>query len=280
MASGSTEFIDVTTADAFLAEIWSMEALIARESKLVFGKNINRDFQKEMSKGDTLHVPGISNMSARQKTAAAAVTYETATESNTDIVVDQYYYAAFAVEDIISVQQSQNLRARYAPKLGYALALQEDDSLAALIDDFSQTVGTLNTDLTDDNLIRADQYLNDADVPEDGRVIIVSPAQKAGFLKMDKFVNKDYREGGAVSTGKLGSIYGYEIFVSTNVDGANGSGHDCALMHREAIAEITQMKPKAESARDIDYLCDKVVLSQLWGVKEMRDTSGVWMKGL
>lgn len=280
MATGATEFIDVTTADAFIAEIWSKEALIAREANLVLGKLVNREFRKEMSKGDTLHVPGITNLAARQKSANTAITYETVTETNTDIVIDQYYYAAFAVEDIISIQQSQNLRGRYAPKLGYALALQEDDTLAALIDAFSQNVGTLATDLTDDNLIRGDQYLNDANCPEAERVIVISPAQKAGFLKMDKFINKDYREGGAVATGKLGQIYGYEVYVSTNVDGDNTNGHDNGMFQREAIAAVTQMEPKTEAQRDIDYLCDKVVASQLWGVKEMRDDHGVWLKGL
>ena len=35
MATGATEFIDVTTADAFLGEVWAKECTVAREKKLV-----------------------------------------------------------------------------------------------------------------------------------------------------------------------------------------------------------------------------------------------------
>lgn len=46
----------------------------------------------------------------------------------------------------------------FAPKLGYALALQVDDTLAGLPDNFTQTVGTLATGTTLQNIIRAVQY--------------------------------------------------------------------------------------------------------------------------
>lgn len=279
MATGATEFIDVTTADVFLGEIWAKEATIAREANLVFGKCVDRKLEPQIKKGQIIHLGNISNLAAQSKSANTAVSYETVTETEVNLTIDQHYYAAFAVEDIIKIQSMQDLRMRYSPKLGYALALQEDDSLAALVDAFSQTVGTLATELTDDNVIRADQYLNDANAPPDERFIVVSPAQKAGFLKLDKFVHRDYGREEAVTKGKLGGIYGYDVLVSTNVDGTNAAGHDNAMFHREAIAAATQIEPKVVSDYDIDYLCDKVVAQQLWGVIEVRDDHGCCMYG-
>ncbi len=275
----STEFIDITTADVFLGEIWSKYATIAREANLVFGKLVNRQFEPELQKGQIIRIGNISNLSAFSKSANTAITYETVTETESTITVNQHYYAAFAVEDIIKKQSMQNLLERYSGKLGYALALQEDDTLARLVDSFSQTVGTLATALSDDNLLRADQYLNDANAPQSERYIVIAPAEKANFLKMEKVVNNMYGGTSSVKTGAIGELYGYQVFVSSNVEGDNTSGHDNGMFHREALAIVTQIQPSVYSQYDIDYLCDKVVAQELFGTTKVRDDHGVWMKG-
>ena len=279
MATGANEYIDITTADVFLEEVWARECRIARDQKLVFGKLIDRRFEKELQKGQIIRIQDISHLAARAKSANTAITYETVTETEVTLTVDQYYYSAFAIEDIIKVQSAQDLRMRYTPQLGYALAVQEDDTLAGLVDNFSQTVGTLAVPLTDDNLLRADQYLNDANAPVEGRVIVISPAQKAEFMKLDKFIHADYSNSDVVKSGRLGSIYGYEIYVTTNVEGDNSAGHDNGMFQKDALAMVAQRTPGMESQRDIDYLCDKVVASDLFGTVEVRDDHGVWMKG-
>lgn len=275
-ATGTTEFIDVTTADVFLNEVWAKEATIARESKLVFAAHVDRSLESELKRGQIIRKQEISNLAARSKTANTAITYETVTETEGTVTANQYYYAAFAIEDIMKIQASAELRAKYSPKLGYALALQEDDYLAGFPDDASNSVGTLATELTYDNLVRGDQYLNDADVPPEDLALIISPAQKAGFLKLDQFIHKDYQD---IRTGILGAWMNYPIFVSTNVEGSNAAGHDCVMMHKDAIAHVAQMEPKVESQRDIDYLCDKVVASELYGSSILRNNHMVWLKG-
>ena len=140
MATGATEFIDLTTADKFLGEVWAKEVTIARESKLVFAKLVDRTLEAQLKKSQVIRKQEISNLAARAKSANTAIVYETVTENEAVLTVNKYYYAAFAVEDIIKVQSTQDLRMRYSPKLGYALALQEDDDLAAMVDDFTQTV--------------------------------------------------------------------------------------------------------------------------------------------
>ncbi len=278
MATGTTEFIDVSTADVFLEEVWAKEATVAREEKLVFVPNTDRRFEAQLRKGQIIRIQEISNLSARSKTANTAVTYETVQETEATITVDEYFYAAFAVEDIIEIQSSQDLRSRYSPKLGYALAEQEDAAVAALIDDgtITQTVGTLAAELSYDNLVRADQYLNDANVPEGDRVIIISPAQKAGFLKLDQFIHRDYAD---IRQGLLGSWMGqYPIFVTTNVDGSNSAGHDSVMMHKEAIAHVSQIEPTVKSDYDIDFLATKVVAAELYDHTIIRADHAVWMK--
>ena len=285
MATGATEFIDNTTADVFIPELWSMEAIVARENQLVFANLVDRKFEKGLSFGDTIHVPGVSNLAARTKSTNGAVTYETVTESNTDITIATHEYAAIALENITRVQNNRDQLKLYAGKLGYALALAVDDVLAGLVDNFSNNVGTLAVELTDDELLRARQYLDDADAPQESRVMVVSPAQETGLLKLDRFVHNDYESvhGPGRETGLekayVSSFMGMPIYRSVNVEGTNSAGHDNGMFQKEAVALVMQIAPKTYHQFDIDYIVDKVVIEQLYGTREMRDDHGVFMKG-
>ena len=285
MATGATEFIDNTTADVFIPELWSMEAIVARENQLVFANLVDRNFENGLSFGDTIHVPGVSNLAVRTKSTNGAVTYETVTESNTDITIGTHQYAAIALENITRVQNNRDQLQLYAGKLGYALALAVDDVLAGLVDDFSNSVGTQAVELTDDDILRARQYLDDADAPQDSRVMVVSPMQETGLLKLDRFVHNDYEavHGPGRETGLekayVSSFMGMPIYRSVNVEGANSTGHDNGMFQKEALALVMQIAPKTYHQFDIDYIVDKVVVEQLYGTREMRDDHGVYMQG-
>lgn len=288
MATGATEFIDHTTADVFIPEVWSQEAIVARESVLVFASLSNRVYEKDvMSYGDLIHVPSVGNLTTQTKNTAAnaATVYETITETNTDITVGTWMYSAIAVETATKRQVNRDLMATYAPKQGYALGLGLDDVLAGLPDDFSNSVGTLAQPNTYSDWLRAIQYLDDADAPIDGRVGVISPAAQAGLMELETFINKDYGglQGEHVSAKDrafLGTWMSIPFYKSTNVEGSNAAGHDNALFQKEAIACVVQMKPTTHTFFDIDYFAYKAAVEQLFGTAEMRDDHGVWVKGL
>jgi hypothetical protein len=286
VATGTTEFIDNTTADVWVPEIWSALALAARENKLVFAQLVDRRFEDELTKGDVVHVGSVTNLgTARTKVANTAITYETQTETNTDVTVSTHNYQAMAVESITKVQANRDQLKLYAGKMGYSLALAVDDVLAGLIDDVTNTVGVLAQENTDDELIRSRQYLQDADAPTDGRVMVISPAAEAGILKLDRFVNNDYSSlHGGVQSNDLGKAYvtswmRIPIYMSVNVEGTNAAGHDNAMFQKQAFALIMQMKVTPHHQYDIDYFADKVAMEQLYGTQTMRDDHAVWIKG-
>ena len=285
MAAGATEFIDNTTADVFIPEIWSPLAIVAREQQLVFAKLVDRRFEDGLSAGDTIHVPGVSDMAARTKSTNTAITYETVTESNTDITIGTHKYAAIAVESITKVQNNRDQLALYAGKLGYALGLDVDDTLAGLPDNFSQTVGTLAAENTYHDYLRAIQYLDDANATAESRYFVISPAAEVGLMKADIYTNNDYSmlhgEGRntALEFAYVSSFLNIPVYKTTNVEGTNSAGHDNTLFQKESIALVMQMAPQMHSMFDIDYFADKVAIEQLYGTQEMRDDHGVWIKG-
>ena len=285
MATGATEFIDNTTADVFIPEIWSPLAIVAREQQLVFAKLVDRRFEDGLSAGDTIHVPGVSDLAARTKSTNTAITYETVTESNTDITIGTHKYAAIAVESITKVQNNRDQLQLYAGKLGYALGLDVDDTLAGLPDNFSQTVGTLAAENTYHDYLRAIQYLDDANAPAESRYFVISPAAEVGLMKQDIYTNNDYTmlhgEGRntALEFAYVSSFLNIPVYKTTNVEGSNSAGHDNTLFQKETIALVMQMAPQMHSMFDIDYFADKVAIEQLYGTQEMRDDHGVWIKG-
>ena len=285
MATGATEFIDNTTADVFIPEIWSPLAIVAREQQLVFAKLVDRRFENGLSAGDTIHVPGVSDLAARTKSTNTAITYETVTESNTDITISTHKYAAIAVESITKVQNNRDQLQLYAGKLGYALGLDVDDTLAGLPDNFSQTVGTLAAEHTYHDYLRAIQYLDDANAPAERRYFVISPAAEVGLMKQDIYTNNDYTmlhgEGRntALEFAYVSSFLNIPVYKTTNVEGSNSAGHDNTLFQKETIALVMQMAPQMHSMFDIDYFADKVAIEQLYGTQEMRDDHGVWIKG-
>ena len=284
MAVGTTEFIDLTTVDVFLTEVWSQAVSRARSRKLVFGDHVDRSPEAELKPGQIYRKQRVSHLAARAKTANSAITYETVTESEDTLTINNYYYAAFAVEDVITPMVKVSQISAYMPELGYALAKQEDDDLAALIDDgtITQTVGTLATGLTYDNLVRADQYLQDAEAPDDDRCIIISHAEKANFIKMEQFINKDYGAGNVAGTGSLGGVLGYPTFVTGNTNGTNAAGHDNVMLQKSSIFMAQQISPNVKTMYDLDYLCAKVAALETYGmaINQAYTDHCVWMKGL
>jgi len=286
MATGASEYIDNTTADVFIPELWSAQAIIAREQALLWGRLVNRSFEAELKMGDTLHVPSRGHLAARSKSANTAITFETVTETNLDISVATHEYTAQGVESITAIQNNRDQLAYYMQEHNYALALSVDDVLAGLPDNFTQTVGTLISEMTYDNWLRAEQYLDDANAPRKGRVIVVSPAEAMGLRKLDEFIHEDYIALHGASSGEtelegayMKSFMGMPVFKSTNTEGSNGAGHDNAMFQMEALALVMQMAPKVHTDFDIKFFTDELAVEQLYGTKEMRDDHGVWLKG-
>jgi hypothetical protein len=282
MATGAAEFVDKTISDGiFSPDIWSKQVLRATESNLVLATMVNRGFEDDASVGKTVKVASIGNLAARPKTENTAILYETVAETATTITLNIWSYAAFGIEDIVKVQAQVNVQAEYQRKLGYALARDIDTKLAADLGGFSQTVGTLGTAASDANVLAAIKLLDDADVPQDDRFFVMSPAEKVAKLALDRWSNALYigNSNMPVKNGRLGDMYGLTLAVTTNlVKPAAGQANN-AIFHRDAIALVVQRSPKMHLFYDIDFFAWKLASEVIYGHQEMRDLFGVLVLG-
>jgi hypothetical protein len=190
------------------------------------------------------------------------------------------------IEDISKIQSAYNLMSEYTNKAGYAIAKNVDGAIAGLYSGLSQYVGDGSTDITDTNIIRAIQYLDDADAPESDRFFVIKPSGKADLMAIDKFVLRTgpgWDTGnspilnGAKENGFWGDLYGVKVFVSTNLTTESSSPTivHSLLFQKEAFGLAMQASPRTQSQYKLEYLSNLVTVDVLYGVAEMRDTFAV-----
>jgi len=282
VATGATEFVDKTIADGvFSPDIWSKQVLRATESNLVIAKSVNRSWEADATVGKTVKVASIGNLAARAKAENTAITYETVAETATTITLNLWSYAALGIEDIVKVQSQVDVQNEYQRKLGYALSKDIDSKLAADFAGFSQVIGTLGTAASDANVLAAIKLLDDADVPQDDRFFIMTPAEKVAKLALDRWSNALYIGTGTmpVKNGMLGDMYGLNLAVTTNLVKPAGGQANNAIFHRDALALVVQRTPKSHVFYDIDVFSWKLAVEVIYGHQEMRDNFGVLVNG-
>ena len=213
---------NVTTATGanYIPEEWGAELSDATQAWTGLANLVDRSYEGEISKaGDIVRIQDMTNPSVRFKTGSAA-TYDSTTETQDVLTINQHAYVGFLVEDMLAVQSKYDVRAKMTAKTTYSLmSTVEGDltsGLAALPDNFSQNVGALGQDPVPEDLIAAVVFLDDADVPEGDRFLYMSPGTHAALLKQDVFISGDYGQSGSVASGRVTTkVYGATPHVST-----------------------------------------------------------------
>ena len=282
--------ITTVTAAVFIPELWSMETLRQQEAALVVAPLVKRYDSLVKGRGDTVHIPEVSNLVANDKTANTDVTLQAITESERTIAIDQWKEASFLVEDIVKVQSNYDLMAEYTSKAGYAIARAIDTSLLSLYSTFTNpAVGTYGATIDDIAIVAALQALDEANAPLEDRAIILSPKQKAALMKLDKFVKADflgqYDNPTPVKRGPnnrylWGEIYGVPVYYTTQVPVTAGTPtetHNIAF-HKEAMALALQLAPRTQGTywqRSLGWL---VTVDTIYGTAGLRLDHGVEIK--
>lgn len=241
--------------------------------------------------GDVTHIPNITEMSASTKAINAEVTLVSPTETKIDLTIDTHYHVAFVIEDAVSAQVAKSYKAQeiYARNAAYTVGATLEDALIALFNSFSQTVGDSATALQDSNIRAAIAYLDTANVPEGDRAFFLHPNviwnQLMGIDKFTLVVNT----GGAdpVLQGQIGKLYGIPVVGTSRLGTTLGHRNGC-LAHKGALAFATANpagmggvnKVRLQADYLLEYLGTLVVADLFFGVVEVRDTSGVWIKAL
>ena len=299
MALGSNHQT-TTTGATFIPELWSDEVIAGYKKNLVLG-NLVTKINHAGKKGDTIHIPKPVRGSANAKAANTQVTLQGDTHSEVQVSINKHYEYSVLMEDITEVQALQSLRRFYTDDAGYALAQQVDTDLFTLTEALQGgTVGgtgaslyekaviggdgtTLYTgnssnanDITDAGIRAMILKLDNADVPSDNRFMVIPPIAANDMLGINRFTEQQFiGNGEAIKTGKIGSIYGMDVYVSSNCPSINSDAQRVGvMMHKDALCFAEQMGVRSQTQYKQEYLGDLFTADTLYGVAELRDEAG------
>lgn len=306
---GANTIVNKTNADKFIPELWSDEIVAAYKKNLVLANLVNK-MSMVGKKGDTLHIPKPTRGSAAVKAANTQVTVQANVESEVVITVDKHYEYSRFIEDIVDVQAQDSLRQFYTEDAGYALAKQVDDDLMLLGQKLgdagdsgsdwthsavyyvdagnglatyaADTVAATDvfTDLAFRELI---QKMDDADTPMDGRVLVIPPSARRDILGIDRYNSSDFVTSGGVNNGQIGSLYGVDIYVSSNCPVIETAADNTAsavdtkgamLFHKDTFVMAEQMGVRSQTQYKQEYLANLYTADTLYGVKALRPETG------
>lgn len=273
--------VTITTADAYIPELWNDELLKAREKKLVMVDKIMNVRPMGLKYGDTVHIARLSNETALDKTAESAITYSAATETKISVLINKQKYVGKLVEDIVEVQSKYDLFSNYRDKIAYALADAVDTDILALTSAIAQSVGShAATSILKSHLLTANRMLDAALVPSEGRYLVVDAFGREDLLNIDDFIR--YDAGGkapsALKTGEIGEIYGIKVLFSQNVAAPTATSAYGIMFHGDAFAIALQKDVTMKTEYSVDYLATKVAGYEIYGVTWARTDHAVLVK--
>jgi len=299
MALGTNQ-VTTSVANNFIPELWSDEVIGAYKSNLVVA-NLVTKLSHKGKKGDTIYIPVPARGAASAKAANTQVTLSAATNTKVTVSIDKHYEYSKLIEDIAEVQALASMRKFYTDDAGYALAKQVDTDLFALseglqggtvggtgaaafetavIGSNGSTAYTGNSsnaaDITDAGIRRMLLTLDNADVPMDNRVMVVPPICANDMLGINRFTEQQFiGSGDAIKTGKIGQIYGVDIFISSNCPTPAGTDRAGVLMHKDALVLAEQVGVRSQTQYKQEYLGDLFTSDTIYGVAELRNDAGV-----
>jgi len=303
MALG-TNNTTAAVANNFIPELWSDEVIGAYKSNLVTA-NLVTKLSHKGKKGDTIYIPVPSRGAASAKAANTQVTLSAATNSAVTVTINKHYEYSKLIEDIAEVQSLASMRKFYTDDAGFALATQVDTDLVTLWEGFQGgTVAGANAAawekayigstgaafytgnssnaaaITDAGIRAMILKLDNANVPMDNRYIVMPPIAANDLLGISRFTEQQFiGNGEAIKTGKIGMIYGVDVYISSNcpttTTADTATDRVGCLFHKDALVLAEQVGVRSQTQYKQEYLGDLFTADTLYGVAELRNDAGV-----
>ena len=207
-----------------VAQVWSARILAKLEKTLIFGQPliINTDYEGEISQyGDRVHVHSVADPSVSTYTpGTTTLTYEDPTDTRVTLIIDQVKSFSFRLEDVnVAQMRPDALVDELSIRAAFKLRDTADTYIANLYTGATNTIAASQITATNayGKIVNVARQMDDADIPEEGRFLVVKPwikellLQNADFLRATESVNKP-----AVLNGQIGTVAGIAILSSRN----------------------------------------------------------------
>jgi hypothetical protein len=265
----------------FIPEIWSGKMIEKFYDATVIGAIANTNWEGEIkNQGDKVTIRTKPNISINAYEADGSLTYERPSSNVVELLIDKGYYWNTILDDVMEVQADINQMSIWAEDASEQMKIQIDTEVLAYIpgqidsDNVGATAGRLSGDInlgassspleiskdgattgeTEvlDSIIRLGQVLDEQNIPESGRWLII-PAWFSALLK-----NSDLRQANTMGdstsvfrNGMLGTLDRFTVYSSNLLPTATESGGDATYImagHSHGLTFASQLS-KVETLR-------------------------------
>lgn len=272
----------------FIPDLWSAKLLVALRKAHVTGNLVNRDYEGEIRRqGDSVKITSINDVTIGTYAAHNDITVEDIDDATRSLVIDQARYFAVELDDI---EKAQHVKGGGSPlaqavdNAAYQLADTADAFLLDAINDAAEGTGNdlgtvaihTDADALYDSVVDLMVKLDQANVPQQDRFLVVSPALYGRLLKLDRFVIAgDTVSASTRTNGFIGEIVGLPVYRSNNlpaVTDAAATGGLAIAGYRGATTFAEQIV-SVEAARMEKRFADMVKGLHVYGAKVVRPTA-------
>jgi hypothetical protein len=225
---------------AFIPTLWSGKLLAKFYQNTMLSEVTNTDYEGELkNQGDTVRIRLAPSISISDYTVGQNLSYEVPTPIFQDMQVNKGKYFGVQVNDVLSYQSDMNLMNMFTEDAAKQLkiAIENEVFFNSFVTEGPAaaneggTAGAisaaynLGTDVapidqaTPENVLKAilrmSTVLDEQNVPEDGRFLIISPFDR--HLLMQSNIAQAYFTGDQASTirtGKIGMLDRFSVYVS------------------------------------------------------------------
>jgi len=247
----------------FVPQLWSARLLANLEKAHIFANLVNRDYEGEIKQGgDRVKINTIGRITIGDYVPNTDMTSpEDVTSTQTELVIDQYKYFNFQVDDVDKAQANISLMDKYLVQAGFDMAQEIDEAIVNKA--YPLATNTVGSDTTPlvltkenvyDTLVDMSVLLDEKNVAMNDRFVVIPAFAKGMVQKSAEFTSASALGDSVKTKGYIGEIAGFEVFVSANLPNVAGAkykvlaGHRMAITFAEQIVEVEAYRPEKRFA--------------------------------
>ncbi len=258
----------------FIPAVWSARIYEALRKAFVYAQEgvINRDWEGEITAvGDTVKINSISDPTITDYVKNTDMTApEVLTDAQRTLTITQAKAFHFYIDDVDKAQQKPKVMDNAMSRAAYRFSDITDQYVASVMyqgaasanaigDNTSPIIAPTSTGGATgayEQLVDLSVKLNEANVPRDGRFVIVPPWYEGVLDKDSRFINNDSTSpalGTPLLNGQIGRAAGFNVMVSNNVPTvAAPGGAPNQVARNKVIAGSSMATTFAEQINEVE----------------------------
>jgi hypothetical protein len=268
----------------FIPEIWSMKMQAKFYASTVIGAIANHDWEGEIKgKGSKVIIRAIPTITIGDYGIGGTIDYQDLTDDKIELLIDKAKYWAFKVDDVDEAQADIAIVNKSTQDAAEQMKIVVDqDVLGNVYSDAANVLAT--TVVTASNvigwIINAGTALDEANVPETGRWIVLPPWIIAFMKQSDlKGVNITGDSVSPLRNGLVGQVDRFTVYSSNNITltGSSATGtYQCMAGTNHFISFASQFV-RTDTLRLQNSFGDALRGLKVYGYKATKPEAGVYM---